>query len=91
MNASATKLAPKAGSQPLRLQKDKKTFSLKKKFTATPEQKVGLWVNESKRNKWREARREAPFMPDCDLEPKPHLLLPTRNTARISRAKPLPS
>jgi hypothetical protein len=25
-------------------------------------------VQESKRNKWRAARREAPFMPDYDLE-----------------------
>jgi integrase-like protein len=25
-------------------------------------------VQESKRNKWRVARREAPFMPACDLE-----------------------
>jgi hypothetical protein len=32
------------------------------------QQKVSLG-QESKRNKWREARREAPFMPDCDLDP----------------------
>jgi hypothetical protein len=25
-------------------------------------------VQESKRNKWRVARRDAPFMPDYDLE-----------------------
>ena len=30
----------------------------------------GRWSEgqASKRNKWREARREAPFMPDCDLD-----------------------
>src|SRR5208283_2197755 len=49
------------------LTKEKRTFFFEKKFTATPSRRWSFG-QESKRNKWREARREAPFMPDCDLD-----------------------
>ncbi len=90
MNASATTCF-RVAYRPLLMLKEKRTFSLKKKFTATPRAEGRTLGQESKRNKWREARREVPFMPDCDLEPESDLLLPTRHAAGISRAKPLAS
>jgi transposase InsO family protein len=49
-------------------QPEKKTTFSNEKVTATLCAEGGAKVKESKRNKWREARREAPFMPDCDLD-----------------------
>ncbi len=47
--------------------KEKTTFS-PEKVTATLPAEGETKVKVSKRNKWRVARREAPFMPDCDLD-----------------------
>jgi hypothetical protein len=49
-------------------QKEKKTTFSAEKVTVTLSAGGGVKVKESKRNKWRAARREAPFVPDCDLD-----------------------
>ena len=60
-------------------QEKKATFSTEK-VTVTLPAEGGAKVKQSKRNKWRAARREAPFMPDCDLDRSPTFCLqPTQN------------
>jgi len=49
-------------------QSEKGTTFSKEKVTANPLCRRRSEGQESKRNKWREARREAPFMPACDLD-----------------------
>jgi putative transposase len=51
-----------------RYQPEKRTTFSKEKVTANPLCRRWSEGQASKRNKWREARREAPFMPDCDLD-----------------------
>jgi transposase InsO family protein len=61
-------------------QKEKKTTFSAEKVTVTLSAGGGVKVKESKRNKWRAARREAPFMPDCDLDRSATFCLqPTQN------------
>ena len=75
MNASATTRF--LNLQPLLPQKEKKNFFFEEKVYSYRPAEGGALGQESKRNKWREARREAPFMPDCDLDPELRLLLTT--------------
>jgi transposase InsO family protein len=62
-------------------QAKKKTYSFSpEKVTATVSAEAGAKVKVSKRNKWRAARREAPFMPACDLDRSASFCLqPNRN------------
>jgi hypothetical protein len=86
MNASTTTFLRLTATAAI---EDKRTFSLKKKSTATPSAEGGALGQESKRNKWREARREAPFMPDCDLDTELLLLLATRSCRRDIKGEAL--
>jgi putative transposase len=49
-------------------QPEKRTNFFERKSYSYPLRRRWSEGQASKRNKWREARREAPFMPDCDLD-----------------------
>jgi hypothetical protein len=90
MNASATTCVPShACEQRLLLWKEKRTFFFEEKVYSYLPAEGGALGQESKRNKWREARREAPFMPDCDLDTELLLLLATRSCRRDIKGRAL--
>src|SRR5260221_12576905 len=62
---------------------EKKATFLTEKVTITLPAEGGAKGNQSKRNKWRAGLREAPFMPDFDLDRSPTFFLqPTQHSLK---------